>query len=114
MNEIIDMKYLTGSTADTFGENGGTATVYTNIRTGFDKEYPNVALFLNNFKFPVSMMNAIMTILHEDKDLTPTEAGLKWVAAHPGVYKTWFEGVKTVDGEPGLPAFEKQLKKLMK
>ena len=71
MNEFIDMTYLTGSTPETFGENNGTATVYTNIRTGFDKEQPNVAAFLKNFKFPIPMMNQIMTMLDEDHNLTP-------------------------------------------
>jgi len=109
MNEIIDMKYLTGSTPETFGENDGTAVVYTNIRTGFDKEYPNVGTFIKNFKFPVSMMNQIMTILHTDENLKPVDAGLAWVKKHPEVYKTWFEGVQTADGGSGLEAFEAYL-----
>jgi len=109
MNEIIDMKYLTGSTPETFGENDGTAVVYTNIRKGFDKEYPNVCIFMKNFKFPVSMMNQIMTTLHNDENLKPVDAGLAWVKKHPEVYKTWFEGVKTADGGSGLEAFETYL-----
>ncbi len=112
MNQVIDMAYLDGSTEETFGPDDGTATVYTNIRAGFDKEYPNVAVFLQNFKFPISMMNEIMTMLHKDNTLLPVEAGLTWVKAHPEIYKGWLEGVKTVDGKPGLPAFESYLKSL--
>lgn len=110
MNEIIDMKYLTGSTAETFGDNDGTATVYTNIRKGFDKDNPNLAKFLLNFKFPVSMMNQIMANLHADKHLTTERAGLLWIKDHPDIYKGWLEGVSTSDGKPALPAFEEFLK----
>nr|WP_300674682.1 ABC transporter substrate-binding protein [Desulfoluna sp.] len=109
MNEIIDMKYLTGSTPETFGENNGTAVVYTNTRKGFAQEYPNVNTLINNFKFPVSMMNQIMTILHNDEDLKPADAGIAWVKKHPEVYKNWFVGVKTADGHSGLEAFETYL-----
>ena len=52
----IHMKYLTGSTAATFGPDNGTADVYTNIRKGFAKKYPNVAVLLKNLKFPIAMV----------------------------------------------------------
>lgn len=109
MNERIDMTYLTGSTGETFGANDGTATVWTNIRKGFDKENPNAARLLKNMTFPVSMMNQIMTTLHKDDSLSPKEAGLAWVKAHPEMYKKWLEGVTTADGKPAVPAFEKSL-----
>jgi glycine betaine/proline transport system substrate-binding protein len=106
MNMVIDMKYLTGSTGETFGPNDGTATVYTNYRKGFNKEYPNVTAFLKQFIFPVSMMNEIMTMMFKDDNLQPSEAGMKWVKEHPEIYKKWLEGITTVDGKPALPAFE--------
>ncbi len=106
MNQIIDMEYLTGSTAATFGDNDGTATVYTNVRKGFVSDYPNVAVFLKNLIFPIDMMNEISQLLHDDKTLNHEKAGLKWIKQHPEVYRGWFEGVTTVDGKPSLPAFE--------
>ncbi len=106
MNQIIDMKYLTGSTADTFGDNDGTATVYTNVRKGFADDYPNVAVLLKNLVFPITMMNEISQLLHDDKTLNHEKAGLKWIKEHPEVYQGWFDGVTTVDDKPGLPAFE--------
>jgi glycine betaine/proline transport system substrate-binding protein len=108
MNERIDMRYLTGSTPETFGANNGTATIYTNVRQGFLEEMPNVATFLENLDFPVSMMNQIMTEMGEH-NLGTLEAGLRWVKRHPEVYRAWLEGVVTVDGEPALPAFEQRL-----
>lgn len=109
MNERLDMTYLTGSTEKTFGGNDGTATVWTNIRKGFEKEQPNATKLLRQMTFPVSMMNQIMTTLYKDSSLSPIEAGMDWVKKHPELYKKWLKGVTTIDGKPGLPAFEKSL-----
>lgn len=111
MNEILDMGYLTGSTDETFGGNDGMATVFTNYRKGFDAEQPNIMAFIENFTFPLSMMNQIMTTMHENPDVKPREAGLAWIKAHPEVYKKWLDGVTTKDGKPALPAWEAWLKK---
>jgi len=112
MNENIDMKYLTGSTSETFGANNGSATVYTNIRKGFDKDMPNVAAFLKNFTFPIPMMNQIMATLNENPNMDPVDAGLDWVKENPDMYKKWLDGIKTTDGKSGLKAFEKYLNTL--
>ncbi len=114
MNERIDMSYLTGSTAETFGPDDGSATIWTNTRVGFEKDMPNIALFLRNLTFPVSMINQIMTELHHDKTLSPREAGLKWLSKNPERYKEWLKEVKTFDGKPALDVFEPALKKAVK
>ncbi|GAB7078840.1 ABC transporter substrate-binding protein [Megalodesulfovibrio paquesii] len=103
MNEIIEMKYLTGSTADTFGENDGMATVFTNVRKGFPEARPNVTNFLKNLTFPIEMMNQIMAAMHENKDLSHLGAGLAWLKQHPERLKAWLNGVTTADGKPALP-----------
>lgn len=112
MNEIIDMKYLTGSTGETFGENDGTATVYTNIHKGFDTKHPNVAHFLKNYIFPISMINEISLMLQNDKQLTHGKAGFAYLKDHPEVYRDWLKEVKTADGKPALPVFEAHLARL--
>ena len=112
MNQIIDMKYLTGSTAETFGDNNGTATVYTNIRQGFAEEQPNVAKFLKNFTFPIAMMNEISQMLQDNSRMKHAEAGLSWLKQHPEIYRGWLEGVKTVDGQTALPVFESYLQSI--
>ena len=109
MNEILDMQYLDGSTAETFGDNNGTATVYTNLRQGFAEENPNIALFLKNFIFPIEMINEIMTEMHTTNSTHIDQLALVWVKKHPEVYQQWFTGVQTVDGDPALPAFEAYL-----
>ena len=110
MNQIIDMKYLTGSTAETFGANDGTATVFTNLRKGFAEEQPNIGRFLKNFTFPIEMMNEISQMLQDNKRLKHGEAGLLWLKTHPEIYRGWLEGIKTVDGQAALPVFEAYLK----
>ncbi len=109
MNQIIDMKYLTGSTGATFGDNDGTATVFTNVRKGFAEDEPNAALLIKQMIFPIAMMNEISQLLNDDKSLNHETAGLKWLKAHPEIYRGWLEGVTTLDGKPGLPAFEEFL-----
>ena len=109
MNEIIDMKYLDGSTADTFGDNNGTATVFTNIRKGLDIENPNVATFLRNYKFPIYMINQIMAEMNKDTDKGVKEVALAWIKKHPEHYKAWLKDVKTIDGKSAVTAFEKYL-----
>ncbi len=106
MNERVDMTYLTGSTAETFGGNDGTATVWTNIRKGLEEDRPNVARLVRQMIFPVSMMNQIMTSVHEDKTLKLDKAGLLWLKDHPEKYEEWLDGVTTVDGKPGAAAFK--------
>lgn len=110
MNERIDMTYLTGSTDETFGGNDGTATVWTNIRSGLVKDHPNVAKLLKNMTFSVAMMNQIMVAVEKDKSLSLVQAGLNWVKEHPEVYKEWLNGVTTVDGKSSVGAFEAFLK----
>lgn len=110
MNEIIDMKYINGSTDETFGGNNGTATVYTNIRKGFDTENPNIATFLKNYKFPIDMINQIMKEMHKNDRMKADQAALAWIKNHPELYKEWLKDVKTIDGKPAVEAFENYLK----
>lgn len=105
MNELIDMKYLTGSTAETFGASDGMATIYTNVRKGFPEARPNVTKFLKNLIFPIDMMNQIMAAMHADKQLTHLDAGMAWLRQHPERVRAWLDGVTTADGKPALLVF---------
>lgn len=110
MNQIIDLKYLTGSTAETFGSNDGTATIYTNVRKGFVEAHPNIGKLLHNMVFPIDMMNGTLQMLNDDKSLNHEQAGLKWLKGHPEIYRSWLKDVTTIDGAPALAAFESFLK----
>ncbi len=75
------------------------------------KKHINVAKFLTNLKFPIPIMNQIMTMLHKDTKLKPKETGLIWLKKHPETYKAWLKDI-TTDGKPALPVFEKHLSTL--
>ncbi len=105
MNQIIDIKYLTGSTAETFGANDGTATVYTNIHKGFDKKMPNVGHFLKNFTFPISMINEISLMLQENKQLTRGEAGVAYLKKHPEKIIPFFSHLNSLMVLPASPGY---------
>jgi len=107
MNAEFDMTYLAGGD-DIFGPNYGGATVYTNVRAGLTEECPNLGALLENLVFSLAMENEIMAgILQEGE--TAEAAAEAWLTAHPGVLEDWLAGVKTVDGEPGLPAVRDHL-----
>lgn len=107
MNTKIDMTYLDGSTAETFGPDNGSATIYTNLRAGFAEESPNMARFFKQLEFPVSMMNEIMGKLSRNNSLKPRDAALDWIIDHSELYNSWLDGVSTRNGDKdAVKAFE--------
>jgi len=107
MNANFDLAYLSGGD-DWFGPNYGGATVYTNTRTGYVDECPNVGLLLKNLKFTLAMENEIMgAILNDSED--PEKAAAAWLGKNPGMLDGWLKGVNTMDGGDGLAAVKKSL-----
>ncbi|WP_371153964.1 choline ABC transporter substrate-binding protein [Jannaschia sp. 2305UL9-9] len=96
MNANFDLTYLEGGD-DFFGPNLGGATVYTNTRSGYVDECPNVGALLSNMSFSLAMENEIMgAILNDGTD--PEDAARSWLAANTGVLDAWLDGVTTIDG----------------
>ncbi|MDO9417196.1 choline ABC transporter substrate-binding protein [Pararhizobium sp.] len=107
MNDVIDMKYLTGG--DKFyGPDFGAATVSTQVRKGYQAECPNVAQLLKNLSFDIGFENKGMGYLTTD-GLAPEEAGLKAIKDDPSRLDAWLAGVTTFDGQPGLAAVKAKL-----
>lgn len=104
MNTRYKIDYLAGGDAY-FGPNYGGADVYTNIRTGYGAECPNVAKFVTNLRFTLDMENQIMNgILNEGKD--PKVAATEWLKAHPDTVAPWLEGVTTFEGNPAADVID--------
>lgn len=102
MNANLDMGYLTGGD-EFFGPDFGGASVYTNTRTGYSAECPNVGALLGNLKFTLAMENEIMgAILNDGTD--PSDAASAWLTANPDAFVAWLEGVTTVDGGDSVAA----------
>ncbi len=107
MNANFKLTYLTGGD-DFFGPNLGGATVYTNTRTGFVKECPNVGQLLKNLEFSLAMENEIMgAILNDGKK--PNKAAAAWLKKNSAVLSGWLKGVKTKDGGDAMAAVRKTL-----
>jgi glycine betaine/proline transport system substrate-binding protein len=102
MNANFDMTYLTGGD-DVFGPDFGGATVYTNTRTGFVEDCPNVGQFLQNLAFTLEMENEIMAAILDD-GADPREAAEAWLADNLDVLDTWLDGVTTREGGDAVAA----------
>lgn len=106
MNTFLEMTYLTGGD-DYFGPNLGAAEVYTNIRTGFAEEYPNLGKFFENLEFTLAMENEIMTAINDGADAQ--DAAADWLQENPAILEVWLDGVLAMDGESGVAAVQTAL-----
>lgn len=107
MNSNFEIEYLDGGD-DWFGPNFGGATVHTNTRKDYSIQCPNMGKLLTNLEFSLTMENQIMgAILNDGKK--PQQAATEWLRNNPEVLNNWLQGVKTLDGKPGLPAVKKHL-----
>jgi glycine betaine/proline transport system substrate-binding protein len=104
MNLRFDMRYLSGGDAS-FGPNYGAATIYTNARTGYGAQCPNLGRLLRNLQFTLrgenEMMNAVLN-LHQQ----PNVAATAWIRSHSEWVARWLEGVRSFDGRPALLALQ--------
>ncbi|WP_299736353.1 choline ABC transporter substrate-binding protein [uncultured Roseobacter sp.] len=107
MNANFEMGYLTGGD-EFFGPDFGGATVYTNTRSGYSAECPNVGKLLGNLKFTLAMENEIMGAILND-GTEPSDAAKAWLTANPDAFMAWLDGVTTVDGGDSVAAVKSAL-----
>jgi glycine betaine/proline transport system substrate-binding protein len=107
MNTKFKLTYLTGGD-DSFGPNFGGATVYTNVRSGFVQECPNLGTMLKNLVFSLDMENQIMGKIQDDGK-EPEAAAMEWLKANPGAIEPWLKGVTTKDGGEAVAAVKAKL-----
>lgn len=109
MNAQMNMAYLSGG--DTyFGPNFGASTVHTVTRAGYKEECPMVAGLLQQLTFEVRAENEMMDMILTQK-MSPKEAAIGWIKAHPEAWRTWVAGTTSLDGLPGNLAFKDYLKR---
>ena len=99
----MKLVYLTGFENDGFGD----AQIKTLTRVGYSAECANVGKLLANLKFDLPMESAIMEAI--DGGAEGEKASADWLKANPSVLDAWLAGVKTTDGQDGLPAVKKSL-----
>jgi glycine betaine/proline transport system substrate-binding protein len=108
MNLKYQMEYLTGGD-DTFGANFGGATIYTDVRTGFLDECPNVGRFLQNLEFTPELESRMMALILEGHR-EGRAAATQFLREHPEYLHAWLDGVVAVDGRPAEAAVRLSLR----
>jgi len=86
-----------------FGPNYGEATVYTNTRSGYSRECPNMGRLLRNLSFTTQQESRVMDDMlnrHQPADV----AAASFLKANPDTVAAWLQGVTTFDGHPALAA----------
>jgi len=77
--------------------------VYTNTRTGYTLQCPNLGRLLKNLHFtPKGESQLMASIL--DQHQPPEVAATAWLKANPAVVSDWLDGVYPFDGRPALDA----------
>ncbi len=100
MNTRFQIRYLTGGD-DTFGPNFGGATIYTNTRSGYSKDCPNVGRLLKNLEFTLADESLLMGAIL-DQHQEPKAAARAWLTKNPQTLARWLDGVQTYNGKPVL------------
>lgn len=107
MNTNFKIKYLSGG-EEFFGPNYGNARVLTNVRHGYTKQCPNVGHLLKNLHFTLAMENELMDKIINGHQ-QPRKAAKTYLKQHPQLLTQWLDGVKTRQGQPGLPVVKAAL-----
>ncbi|KJF83297.1 choline ABC transporter substrate-binding protein [Photobacterium angustum] len=108
MNSNVEMKYLAGGD-DFFGPNYGGANVYTNVRSNYLTECPNVGQLLKNLSFSLEMENSLMESILNQK-VQPEKAARQWLSENPQQVEAWLKDVKTREGKVATTAVLDYLK----
>ncbi|WP_318483202.1 choline ABC transporter substrate-binding protein [Photobacterium leiognathi] len=108
MNSNVEMEYLAGGD-DFFGPNYGGANVYTNVRSNYLTECPNVGQLLKNLSFSLEMENSLMEALLNQK-VQPEKAARQWLSENPQQVEAWLKDVKTREGKVATTAVLDYLK----
>lgn len=108
MNSNVEMEYLAGGD-DFFGPNYGGANVYTNVRSNYLTECPNVGQLLKNISFSLEMENSLMEAILNQK-VQPEKAARQWLSENPQQVEAWLKDVKTREGKVATAAVLDYLK----
>jgi glycine betaine/proline transport system substrate-binding protein len=107
MNLKYHIEYLAGGD-DTFGPGYGGATIYTDVRTGYLAECPNVGKLLENLSFTPEIESQMMALIL-DEHLDGTQAATRFLSSHIALVDTWVAGVAAYDGMPAALAIRQNL-----
>lgn len=79
--------------------------VYTVVRTGLDKDFPEIYEFLSRFQVPAATQDQwIYDYSH--RRLNVKKVARSWIENNMDMVLPWFEGLHTVDGKPAQEALQ--------
>jgi len=101
MNVILDIKYLEGvpGTEKFVSE----SVVYTIVRKGLKRDYPEVYKFLDRIKVN-SEIQSKWIYEFGYKKRKPEDVAKEWIGNNLYIVEEWLKGVKTLTGEPAAEA----------
>jgi len=108
MNLKYHIDYLAGGD-DTFGAGYGGATIYTDVRTGYLDECPNVGRLLTNLGFTPEIESRLMALILDDH-LDGAAAASRFLSTNSALLDGWMTGVTAIDGKPGAEAVRRSLR----
>ncbi|MDB5848514.1 MAG: substrate-binding region of ABC-type glycine betaine transport system [Rhodoferax sp.] len=106
MNIQMQITYLSGGDAS-FGPNFGEARVNTLVANDYLDRCPNAGKLLSNLVFSTDIENRLMVPIVGK--VLPATAAKDFLKQNPELLPKWLAGVKTFDGQEGLPAVRTSL-----
>ena len=70
---------------------GGEEAIHTIVRTGLEKDMPEVYRFLDNFHWKPAEIEQLMIWIKEGDGLFPGEKALRYMRYHPDQIRSWLE-----------------------
>ncbi len=107
MNQRYKLVYLDGD-AEYFGPRFGGASVNTVTRRGYRAACPNLARLFSQLGFDVTLEQAIMADMQDQKQ-PARQAALRQLRARPELVDAWLAGVATRAGAEGAAAMKASL-----
>ncbi len=99
------MQFLRGGEAVHFGE----AKIFTDVRSGYLDECPNVGRLLEDLSFTPDLESRMMSLILDDH-LDGRAAATRFLQANDGKLDAWLARVVSVDGEPAVAAVRRSLR----
>jgi glycine betaine/proline transport system substrate-binding protein len=106
MNIQMQITYLGGGDAY-FGANFGEARVNTLVANDFLERCPNAGRLLSNLVFSTDIENRLMVPIMGK--VLPSTAAKEFLKQNADLLSRWLVGIKTFDGQDGLPAMRTSL-----
>lgn len=63
--------------------------IYYSVRKGFEKDYPELIKYFDNWNMTDEQLGTLMTMINESND--PEQAAEKWIKKNKKLVNTWMK-----------------------